>query len=89
VEPAQLGLQCCVAEDLKGGDAARNAEIAREILAGGRGPKRDAVLLNAAAALVVARRAPDLLDGVRQAATAIDDGRAAKLVDRLKEASRA
>jgi anthranilate phosphoribosyltransferase len=89
VEPAQLGLQCCVLADLKGGDAARNAEIAREILAGGRGPKRDAVLLNAAAALVVAGRAADLLEGVQQAAAAIDDGRASKLVDRLKEASRA
>jgi anthranilate phosphoribosyltransferase len=89
VEPAQLGLQCCVPADLKGGDAARNAEIAREILAGGRGPKRDAVLLNAAAALVVAGRATDLLEGVRQAASAIDDGRVSKLVDRLKEASQA
>ena len=87
VDPTQFGLQCCAPADLKGGDAAANAAIAREILGGARGPKRDAVLLNAAAALVVARRAADLREGLSRAAAAIDDGRAAKLVDRLKEAS--
>lgn len=89
IEPAQLGLKCCVPGDLKGGDAATNAGIARKILAGERGPKRDAVVLNAAAALVVARRSADLREGIQQAAAAIDDGRAARLLDRLREASRA
>jgi anthranilate phosphoribosyltransferase len=87
VEPTQLGLQCCTPADLKGADAAANAAIAREIVAGGRGPKRDAVLLNAAAALVVARRAGDLREGLGQAAAALDDGRVGRLVDRLREAS--
>ena len=49
-------------------------------------PARDVVLLNAAAALLVAGRASSLRDGVRQAAAAIDDGRARALVARVKEA---
>jgi len=56
------------------------------VLAGVPGPKRDVVLLNAAAALVVAGKAKDLRDGVRLAAAAIDDGRAKALVDRVREA---
>jgi len=87
IEPARYGLQCCLPDDLKGGDAARNAEIAREVLGGGRGPKRDAVLLNAAAALVVAKKASDVLDGIRQSAAAIDEGRATKVLERVREVS--
>src|SRR6185295_7934621 len=51
VEPGALGLDGCEPADLKGGDAAQNAAIARDILGGAPGPKRDAVLLNAGAAL--------------------------------------
>ena len=87
VDPTQLGLTCCSPADLKGGDAAANAVIARELLSGARGPKRDAVVLNAAAALVVASRARDLAEGIGLAAAAIDDGRASALVERLREAS--
>jgi anthranilate phosphoribosyltransferase len=84
IEPGAFGLACCEPADLKGGDAATNAAIARDILGGARGPKRDAVLLNAGAALVVAGRALDLLDALAKAAAVIDDGRAAGLLDRLR-----
>ena len=88
VGPDDAGLPAADREALHGGDPQANAAIAREVLAGGRGPKRDVVLLNAAAALVVAGRAADLRDGVRQAAAAIDDGRAARLLDAVREALR-
>jgi len=86
VAPSDAGLDPAPPEALKGGDAARNAEITREILGGARGPQRDVVLLNAAAALVVAGRARDLLDGARQAAAAIDDGRARATLKRVQGA---
>jgi len=54
------------------------------VLGGAPGPKRDVVLLNAAAALLVAGRARDLRDGARLAAAAIDDGRALRLLDRVR-----
>jgi anthranilate phosphoribosyltransferase len=83
IEPGELGLACCEPADLKGGDAATNAAIARDILGGARGPQRDAVLLNAGAALVVAGRARELREGIAQAGAAIDDGRAMRLLERV------
>ena len=68
------------------GEVGDQATIAREVLSGAVGPRRDVVLLNAAAALVVAGRAADLKEGVGQAAAAIDDGRAAAQLERLREA---
>ena len=85
VTPEDAGLPRAEAESLRGGDAAGNAEIAREVLAGAPGPRRDVVLLNAAAALVVADKARDLAAGVAQAAAAIDDGRAAAVLERARE----
>ena len=85
VDPEDAGLARADAASLRGGDAAANAEAAREILGGARGPRRDVVLLNAAAALVVAGRAKDLREGVAQAAAAIDDGRAASVLARARE----
>ncbi len=82
ITPEDAGLPAAPLEALRGGDPQANAAITREILAGGTGPKRDVVLLNAAAALVVAGRAKDLRAGVRQAAAAIDDGRARALLER-------
>jgi anthranilate phosphoribosyltransferase len=70
-------------EDLEGGDAARNAQIARAVLGGEKGAPRDAVLLNAGAALCVAGRAAALREGVALAAEAIDSGRAAAVLERL------
>jgi anthranilate phosphoribosyltransferase len=82
VEAADLGLPAASADTLRGGDALENAAILRSVLAGERGPCRDLVLLNAAAALWVAEWCPSLQDGVRVAADAIDGGAAARTLDR-------
>jgi len=85
VDPAALGIAPCRTEDLAGGDAAENAALLRALLDGERGPRRDAVILNAGAALVAAGRADDLAGGLVLAAAAIDDGRARLTLDRLVE----
>jgi anthranilate phosphoribosyltransferase len=82
--PEDAGLKRARLEDLAGGDVGRNVAIAREILSGAPGPRRDVVLLNAAAALRVAGRAADLREGVALAARAIDAGEAGRLLDRLR-----
>jgi anthranilate phosphoribosyltransferase len=87
VRPEQAGLEPAPLASLGGGDASGNAAIARGVLAGERGPRRDVVVLNAAAALVVAGRAADLREGARQAQRTIDDGSASALLERAKEAS--
>lgn len=94
VDATRLGLPQASLADLRGGDAERNAGIVREVLAGRPGPVRDAVLLNAAAA-VVALDGPEagsledqLADGLRQAAEAIDSGAASEVLGRWVAASR-
>lgn len=87
IVPEVAGLPRCALEDLTGGDPQENAAIAEEVLTGGHGPRRDVVLLNAAAALVVSGRAHDLREGVAQAAEAIDDGRAMRVLGRVREIS--
>jgi anthranilate phosphoribosyltransferase len=77
VDPQALGFAPATADDLIGGDAAANAAIAHRVFAGEAGPKRDIVVLNAAAGLVAAGLADDLARGVEAAAAAIDDGGAA------------
>jgi anthranilate phosphoribosyltransferase len=77
LEPADFGVRRARLDDLRGGDKDTNAAIAREILAGMPGPRRDIVLVNAAAALLVAGKAPDLEAGMAQAAESIDSGSAA------------
>jgi anthranilate phosphoribosyltransferase len=84
IRPEDAGLAPAGRGDLEGGDVARNVAIAREILDGARGPRRDVVLLNAGAALVVAGRAADLRAGVALASAAIDGGGAAAVLDRLR-----
>jgi anthranilate phosphoribosyltransferase len=74
LDPADFGIAMARPEDLKGGDRERNHAIARAILEGARGPQRDIVLVNAAAALVAAGRAVDFREGVTLAAAAIDSG---------------
>jgi anthranilate phosphoribosyltransferase len=74
--PEEFGLERASLEDISGGDAARNAVIIREILAGEKSARRDVVLLNAAAALVAAGRANHLSDAVPLAAKTIDSGAA-------------
>jgi len=70
-------------EDLKGGDKARNLEIARAVLCGRRGPQRDVVLANAAAALVAAGKAEVFLEGAALAAVSIDTGAARRKAEAL------
>jgi len=84
VAPEDAGLARSDVSAVRGGDTQVNTAAVREILGGARGPRRDVALLNAAAALHVAGRAPDLRDGVRQAAAAIDEGRAAGLVEKVR-----
>ena len=73
--------------DLQGGDRAENAQIIRHILGGGDGPKRDIVLMNAAAALLVGGKARDLKEGVGLATHAIDSGAAQQKLEALIEFS--
>src|SRR2546426_166747 len=76
LDPSALGLIRVKAEDLRGGDAPSSATIARSILSGELGPRRDVVLLNAAAAIEVAGAAASLKDAMALAAAVIDDGTA-------------
>ncbi|MBX3567191.1 MAG: anthranilate phosphoribosyltransferase [Rhizobiaceae bacterium] len=87
VTPEDVGLSRHDREALRGGDAAFNAQALRATLGGKGGAYRDTVLMNAGAGLVVAGRAGDLADGVRMAATAIDDGRAVAVLDKLAAVS--
>jgi anthranilate phosphoribosyltransferase len=85
VDPAALGLTVASLGALAGGTAAENASLLEAILGGAdRGPRRDVVLLNAAAAFVAAGRAPDLAGGVALAAATIDAGSARALLARLR-----
>jgi anthranilate phosphoribosyltransferase len=88
VDPAEFGIALATADDLRGGDAARNATIVREVLDGKAGAARDIAVLNAAAALVVAGIAGDVADGVERARAAIDSGAAAGVLDRWIAATR-
>ncbi len=84
LSPEQFPLQSATLADLAGGDRATNAENVRQILRGGeRGPKREAVLLNAAAALLVASAAKSLVEGWELAAEVIDSGRASAKLEEL------
>ena len=83
--PEELGMERCSLRDLLGGDVADNVQIIKDILDGTPGPKRDVVLMNAAAALVTAEHAPNLREGVRQAAESIDSGRARQKLLALAE----
>jgi anthranilate phosphoribosyltransferase len=87
VDPASLGLATVSLDDLRGGDAATNAGLARKVLEGLQGPHRDIVLVNAAAGLVAAGAAPDLAAGVEKARASIDTGAAAGVLDRLVRVS--
>ncbi|HTH03989.1 MAG TPA: anthranilate phosphoribosyltransferase [Vicinamibacterales bacterium] len=83
VHPADFGLPKSAPSDLRGGDAAANAAIARRLLAGERGATRDIVLLNAAASLLIAERAGTIREGIAAAAEALDGGRAAAILEKL------
>src|SRR3954470_16665228 len=87
VVPEEAGLKPAAQEDLKGGEPAHNAALMRDLLGGARGPLRDVVLLNSAAALVVAGRAETLREGAGIAAGVIDNGAARRILDRLVAAT--
>ena len=74
--PEEVGLKRAVPETIKGGNAHENAQIIREILNGQQGPKRDIVLLNAAAAFVAVGLDSDFKEGIERAKTSIDSGQA-------------
>ena len=89
-DPAACGIALGTLEDLKGGDAAANAALARELLAGGGRPAlRDAVALNAGAALYVCGAAPHIADGYRRAREALAGGAAAAKLEQVLAAVRA
>jgi len=86
VAPEDAGLPRAPASALRGGDPAENAAALEALLNGAPGPYRDVVLLNAAAALIVAGRAHDLREGAAMAARAIDEGAALGVLKRLRAA---
>ena len=87
LHPSDIGLAKSAPDALRGGDAADNATIARRVLAGEAGPQRDIVLLNAAAALLIAGRVDRIRDGLAMAAEALDSGRAASVLEQLRSMS--
>ena len=88
LDPNEIGLKPASPQSVRGGGPEDNARIAREILGGATGPRRDVVLLNSAAALRAAGRAKDWRDGMGLAAEAIDSGRAADVLDRWARISK-
>jgi len=89
LDPAELGLATAPVESMRGGGPEENARIARELLQGAKGPRRDVVLLNASAALRAAGLAATWKDGLGLAAEAIDSGRAGDVLQRWAKISQA
>lgn len=89
IEPSHFGLQCCHADDLKGGDANINAAALLAVLRGVPSAYRDVAVLNAAAGLIVAGRTSDLAEAVRLANASIDSGSALERLNALVETSNA
>ncbi|MCR4282701.1 MAG: anthranilate phosphoribosyltransferase [Bauldia sp.] len=87
IRPEDAGLRRRSVEEIRGGDAAHNAEALRAVLGGGQSAYRDTVLLNAGAALVVAGKAKTVTEGALMAAASIDEGQARERLDRLVKVS--
>jgi anthranilate phosphoribosyltransferase len=87
-KPEDVGLRVSNLDTLAGGDAAANAAILEGIFRGEVGPRRDIVLFNAAAALVVAELAEDIVEGIDQAAAAVDSGAAWRTLEQVRQYSR-
>ena len=83
ITPEQFGFERCTKADLEGGTPEENAKITREILCGLKGPKRNAVLMNAGAALYIGGKADSIADGIELAAKLIDSGEALKTLEEL------
>ncbi|HXN90183.1 MAG TPA: anthranilate phosphoribosyltransferase, partial [Candidatus Sulfotelmatobacter sp.] len=89
LDPAELGLPRAPVDAMRGGGPEENARLAREVLAGAKGPRRDVVLLNSAAALRAAGLAKEWKEGIGMAAGAIDSGRAGEVLQRWATISHA
>jgi anthranilate phosphoribosyltransferase len=76
IDPEEFGIARAPLETISGGDAAENARMIRDVLSGKKSPRRDVVLLNAAAALVVAGKTNDMKAGMSAATKSIDAGSA-------------
>ncbi len=87
IKPEDFGFERCSKDELKGGTPEENAKIARDILGGAKGPKRNAVLLNAGASLYIGGKAESFKDGVELAAKLIDSGKALEVLDKFIEVS--
>lgn len=87
IAPEDFGLASCKKEDLVGGSPEENAAITLSILNGEKGPKRNAVLLNAGAALYIGGKADSIADGVSLAAELIDSGKALATLEAFKQIS--
>ncbi len=85
ISPEDFGLQRAAIEDIAGSDKDTNAKITISILKGEKGPRRDVVLMNSAAALVVAEKAANLRDAYAMAAEAVDSGKAFKKLEEIRE----
>jgi anthranilate phosphoribosyltransferase len=85
IKPADFGIPTATPKSLMGGEAAENAEFIRKIFSGEKGPRRDIVLLNAAAAIVAGQKAKDLKEGIAAAAHSIDSGAAKRKLEKLAE----
>jgi len=83
IEPEQFGFSRCKKEELMGGSPEENAHITKEILSGAKGPKRDAVLLNSAAAIHIASPRINIKDAIEIAADTIDSGKALAQLERF------
>lgn len=88
IKPEDFGFERCTKEDLKGGNPEDNANITRAILSGEKGHKRNAVLMNAGAALYIGGKAECLRDGIALAAELIDSGKAMETLNKLIEVSK-
>jgi anthranilate phosphoribosyltransferase len=88
LDATELGIPRAAREDLRGGGPAENAVIARQLLEGASGPRRDVVLLNASAGLRAAGIAHDWREGMALAAEALDQGRAAAVLERWVDVSK-
>ena len=87
IKPEDFGFETCSKDDLKGGTPDENAQITRDILNGVKGHKRNAVLLNAGAALYIGGKADSMKEGVKLAAEIIDSGKAAQTLEKIIEVS--
>jgi len=89
ITPEEFGFSRCTKEDLVGGTPEENANISRRILDGEKGPKRDAVVINSAAALYIARKVPSIQEGIQLAELLIDSGKAKEQLSKFVSLSNA